>query len=231
MSTEFVSVKITDSQLLETLESTRREKRKAKLQNPSPLLDMAKRLRPSAAEILSEDQSIEYRIKIGQLATMQLSLIDAAYRAESGLMDEYHGGKGMFNMSPSEAVGNLTQYFRGFNTANEIEKRAMDAYTGEKDEKIDQARATLVAWWKKVHRVHQIYDVQIPGVVPGVEEVPGKGRMVLHYKLMIALDVANWTKSMNMDFDKWVISGKAELYEWMEAQLLVMGALDKSYVF
>jgi hypothetical protein len=231
MTTEYVSVKIKDLQLMEKLESTRREKRKAKTQNPSPLLDMAKRLRPTELEILSADQSLEYRIKLGQLATMQLVLTDAAYRAESGLMDEYHGGKGMYNMSPSEAVTHLTQYFRGFTTADEIEKRAMDAYTGEKDEKIDQCRSTLVAWWKKVHRVHQIYDDQIPGAIPGAEEVPGKGRMIVHYKLMIALDVANWVKGMNMNFEKWVESGKAELYDWMETQLLGMKALDVAYVF
>ena len=232
---------------------------KRKADKINPVLNFTKRLRVDIEgdNITNPhvDISLDERLKMMNLLEAQLRLTDTVYRLSRGIMEDYAGGAGLYGMSPSQAVQGLSKEFKDCNLPEEIEFRAMQIYKSPQDieaqmlaekrddlkpsldaakarkENVDNCRATLLIWWKKLHDLHKLYDDQVPGLLNSITDEPGSGRAVYQYKLLTALDVANWMTVMKKDFKEWKVSGKAELYDWMETILIAAKKLPAEFLF
>jgi len=240
-------------------DAARKEELKRKLSVPNSVLGFTKKVRLDLAAVPEDCSalSIADRLAMVNLVEAQLRLTKTVYDLSRGIMEDYASGVGAYGISASQAVKTLSEKFQGCKTPDEFEKRAFSFYTTVKEleeadakaqfstetflrkladakevkKTVEDARATLISWWKKLHDLHVLYDDQVPGLLKTFLEDPGSGRSVYHYKLMTALDVANWVVSMEMKFVDWKVSGKSVLYDWMEELLIKEGKLDRAFVF
>ncbi len=150
----------------------------------------------------------------------KVDLASSFNQINGGLMRDYQNTPSLDGLTPSQAVRDLSKMFAGCKTRADFDFRAVSIYQDDENKKTaDVLRQNVIAWYEQLYALHDLYDKIVSGLVRNFKDSPGRGRAAHAFKLMTALDRANWVVSMKMSIDEWYISGKAEVYDWLEEEL------------
>ena len=213
---------ITDKQELARVreEQAKRLKKKMEECEKGAFMMMMQTTRIASNEFSRQKVTLQERIDYCTLLKLRFDLQTSFEEARNRMMNSYSHDIAPCGLTITAVVRELTTIFVECKTREDYDKKAAAIYKDGGDtelrQRVDGMRQSCVAWWKRLHDMHEAFDAELPGVMPSVENLPGHGRAVTQIKILMALDRANWCLRMKMSIDDWYINGKSSMYTWIE---------------